>query len=57
MIYTGKDEENNVRLKSMQVWVLKKNQAYIVTYTAQEGEYQDGLKPVEEVMIKSFKVR
>ncbi|MEQ8540132.1 MAG: protein kinase [Coleofasciculus sp. D1-CHI-01] len=57
VIYTGKDEENNVRLKSMQVWVLKKNQAYIVTYTAAEDEYQDGLKPVEEVMMKSFKVR
>ena len=52
VIYTY--EDRNLKLKSMSVWTLINNQAYILTYTAEASKYAKFLTPVEEVMIKSF---
>ena len=54
VIYTY--EDRNLKLKSMSVWALINNQAYILTYTAEASKYAKFLTPVEEVMIKSFEV-
>ena len=57
VIYTTNDDEN-LKLNSMSVWtVIDNKQAYVLTYIAEESKYAEFLKPVEEVMIKSFDVR
>ena len=56
VIYTGKDEQKNLNLKSMQIWMLKNDKAYVITYTAEESKYANFLKPVEGVMIESFEI-
>ena len=57
VMYTTHDDKN-LKLKSMSVWtVINNKQAYVLTYTAEESKYAEFLKPVEEVMIKSFDVR
>ncbi len=56
VIYSGKDKQNNFKLKSMQVWMLKNNRAYIITYMAEEKRYAEFLQPVQEIMINSFEV-
>ena len=55
IIYTWKDEENNLDLKNLQIWTLKGNKAYILTYTAREDNYNKFL-PVVKKMIKSFEI-
>ena len=54
LIYTGKDGENN--LKSMQLFTLKGDKAYIVTYTAAIDNYNDFIQTAE-TMIKSFEIQ
>ncbi|WP_449420443.1 protein kinase domain-containing protein [Phormidium nigroviride] len=48
VIFTTKEEENNV--KKMQVWTVKNNRAYTITYTANKDEYSDYLKSAENVI-------
>lgn len=55
IIYKWKDEENNLDLKNLQIWTLKGNKAYILTYTAEEEDY-DKFVPVVEKMIKTFEI-
>lgn len=54
LIYTGKDGENN--LKSMQLFTLRGDKAYIVTYTAAIDNYNDFIQTAE-TMIKSFEIQ
>lgn len=54
LIYTGKDEENN--LKSMQLFTLKGDKAYVITYTAAIDNYNDFIQTAE-TMIKSFEIQ
>ncbi len=54
LVYTGKDGENN--LKSMQLFTLKGDKAYIVTYTAAIDNYNDFIQTAE-TMIKSFEIQ
>ncbi len=54
VVYTGKDEQYIV--KRMAVWTLKNNRAYIITYTAEESEYDKFLKIAQE-MINSLEIR
>jgi eukaryotic-like serine/threonine-protein kinase len=54
LIYTGQDGENN--LKSMQLFTLKGDKAYIVTYTAAIDNYNDFIQTAE-TMIKSFEIQ
>ena len=53
VVYTGKDEQYIV--KRMAVWTLKNNRAYIITYTAEESEYDKFLKTAQ-VMIHSLEI-
>lgn len=55
IIYTGKDRENNLNLKNLQIWTLKANKAYIITYSAEQEDY-DKFIPVVEEMIKTFEI-
>ncbi|MBU7581318.1 MAG: serine/threonine protein kinase [Nostoc sp. TH1S01] len=51
LVFTGKSD--NDRLKSLQVWTLQNDNAYIITYTATVDEYNQ-LLPIAEKMIQSF---
>ncbi|OCQ96796.1 serine/threonine protein kinase [Nostoc sp. MBR 210] len=51
LVFTGKID--NGRLKSLQVWTLQNDNAYIITYTATVDEYNNFL-PIAEKMIQSF---
>ena len=55
IIYTGKYQENNLNLKNLQIWTLKANKAYIITYSAEQEDY-DKYIPVVEEMIKTFEI-
>lgn len=52
VVYTGKDENNN-SFKMMEVWNLKDKKAYIITYEAASGKYDEFVKIVDE-MVDSF---
>ncbi|MBD2680591.1 MULTISPECIES: serine/threonine-protein kinase [Nostoc] len=53
LIFIGKDGKKN--LKNLQVWTLKGNQAYIITYSAAIDDY-DRFLPTAEKMIESFEI-
>ncbi|PLZ93669.1 serine/threonine protein kinase, partial [Fischerella thermalis CCMEE 5194] len=53
IIYTGKDEDT--KLKNLQIWILRGDKAYIITYTAAIDDYDEFIKTVNE-MIKSFEI-
>ncbi len=53
VVYHG--EENGYSVERMQAWLVKNNQAYIFTYTAQPENY-DSYLPTVEKMIESFAV-
>lgn len=53
VIYQG--EENGNRVQRMQIWSIKGDRAYVITYTAQPHSYEEYLPTVEK-MIKSFEV-
>ena len=53
IIYTGKDEDT--KLKNLQIWTLKGDKAYIITYTAAIDDYDEFIKTVNE-MINSFEI-
>lgn len=54
VIYTGKQEQFNV--KRMAVWTVKDNKAYIVTYTAEESQYDTFLETAQ-AMMNSLEIR
>ncbi|WP_341530596.1 protein kinase [Nostoc sp. UHCC 0302] len=51
LVFTGKDGENN--LKTLQVWTLKNDKAYVITYTAAIDDYDKFVQTAEK-MIQSF---
>ena len=51
LIYSGKGEFNN--LKWMQIYIIKDDKAYVLTYTAEEDAY-DFFEDIIEEMISSF---
>jgi eukaryotic-like serine/threonine-protein kinase len=53
LIYTGNDGGND--LKSMQIFTLKGEKAYVITYTAARDSYNDFIQTAE-TMIKSFEM-
>ncbi len=54
LIYTGKDGGNS--LKNLQVFTLKGEKAYVITYTAEINNYDDFIQATE-TMIKSFEIQ
>ncbi|MFN6562553.1 MAG: protein kinase domain-containing protein [Nostoc sp. ChiSLP01] len=53
LIFMGKDGNKN--LKNLQIWTLKGNQAYIITYSAALDDYDRFLSTAEK-MIESFEI-
>ncbi len=51
IVYSG--EENGRPVQRMQTWLVKDNQAYVITYTAKPDSY-DKYLPTVEKMIESF---
>jgi hypothetical protein len=43
-------------LKTMQVWTIKDDKAYIITYVAQEEDYEKELQ-IAQKMIDSFEIK
>jgi eukaryotic-like serine/threonine-protein kinase len=54
LIYIGKDRKKS--LKNLQVWTLKGNQAYVITYSATTEDY-DRFLPTADKMIESFEIK
>ncbi|MEK0181952.1 MAG: serine/threonine protein kinase [Oscillatoriales cyanobacterium] len=54
VVYTTKD--GNRELKKLNVWTMKHDKAYLITYEAEAGKY-DQFLPVVEKMIKSLEVQ
>jgi hypothetical protein len=53
VLYEAYDE--TLDLKWLQVWTVKDNRAYIITYTAKQDQFRDHLSDVED-MIRSFEI-
>ncbi len=51
LVFTGKDGENS--LKNLQVFTLKGDKAYVITYTAEIDKYDTFIQTAEK-MVKSF---
>jgi hypothetical protein len=49
-------KENNIEMKYRQTWFIEGDRVYIMTYEAKADKYDDYLRSVEEVMVKSFTV-
>lgn len=54
VVYTTK--EGNQEFKKLNVWTMKNDKAYLITYEAEAGKYEQFL-PVVEKMIKSLEVQ
>ncbi|BAZ69160.1 MAG: protein kinase [Pelatocladus maniniholoensis HA4357-MV3] len=53
IIYTGKN--GDIELKNLQIWTLKGDKAYIITYTAAIDDYDEFINTANE-MIHSFEI-
>ncbi len=53
LVFTGRSGENS--LKNLQVWTLKGDQAYIITYTATVDDYDKFVQTAQQ-MIQSFEI-
>ncbi len=54
VVFTGKDGENS--LKNLQVFTLKADKAYVITYTAEIANYDEFIQTAYS-MIKSFEIQ
>ncbi|BAZ10411.1 serine/threonine protein kinase [Calothrix sp. NIES-4071] len=54
LIYNIEDRDNN--LKNLKVFTLQSGNAYVITYTAKNGDY-DKFLPAAEAMINSFEIK
>ncbi|MFK0733944.1 MAG: protein kinase [Gloeotrichia echinulata GP01] len=60
VVYSGKEgkegKEGEYTVKRRAVWLLKNNRAYIITYTAEESQYDEFFNVAQE-MINSLEIR
>lgn len=54
VVYSGKEE--GYTLKHLQIWTIKDNKVYIITYTAEINKYSEYLRTVQK-MINSFEIK
>ena len=54
VVYSGKEKQMDV--KRMAIWLLKNDRAYMITYTAEESQYDEFLTTAQE-MINSVEIR
>jgi serine/threonine-protein kinase len=45
----------NLGIKTMQIWTIKDDKVYTITYTAEEEDFQNDLQ-VAKMMIESFEI-
>ncbi len=53
VVFVGK--EGNIEVQRLQIWTVKNNKAYVITYTAEKGKYSKFLQTSRE-MIDSFEI-
>jgi eukaryotic-like serine/threonine-protein kinase len=51
-VFTATDDKKNER-KAMQIWTLRGDKAYLITYKAEPGKYSRYL-PIIQKMVDSF---
>ena len=56
VIYTWIDPQNNLEQKYLQIWTLKGDRAYKMTYYAGIDDYADFAETVEQEMFKSIQI-
>ena len=56
IIYTGVNPDNNLQFKYMQIWTLRGDRVYTVTYQADLEQYDNFVKTVEGEMFNSLKI-
>lgn len=56
IIYTAANPDNNIEQKYLQIWTLKADRIYTVTYKAKLDRYNDFVEIVEDEMLKSLKI-
>jgi serine/threonine-protein kinase len=54
VLYMKQDDKNNFRFKVMEIWIMEDKKVYVLTYSAQEKDYDTFIKTVEETMINSL---
>lgn len=55
-IYTTVNPDNNLELKHLQIWTLRGDRVYSVTYQAQADQYDNFVGTVENEMLQSLKI-
>jgi serine/threonine protein kinase len=53
VVFAGK--EGNIQVQRLEIWTVKNNKAYVITYTAERGKYSKFL-PAARKMIDSFEI-
>lgn len=53
VLYMRQDDKNNFGFKVMEIWIMGDQKVYVLTYIAEEKDYDTFLKPVEETIINS----
>ena len=56
IIYTGVNPDNNLPLKYLQIWTLRGDRVYIITYQADLEQYDSFEETVENEMLKTIKI-
>ncbi len=54
IVYSGKYQQSNL-VTNMEVWALKNNKVYSITYSAESEKYSESLETAQQ-MIKSFEI-
>lgn len=54
--YTTVDPDNSLQLKHLQIWTLRGDRAYNITYQAQVDQYDNFVETVEAQMLQSLKI-
>ncbi|MDH6104333.1 serine/threonine protein kinase [Anabaenopsis tanganyikae CS-531] len=56
VLYMRQNDKNNFGFKVMEIWIMGDQKVYVLTYSAEEKDYDKFLKPVEETMINSVQL-
>ena len=56
IVYTAANPDNNIEQKYLQIWTLKGDRIYTVTYKAKSDQYNNFVDIVEDEMLKSLKI-
>lgn len=54
VIYTAANPNNSIEQKYLQIWTIKGDRVYTITYKAKSDQYNDFIEIIEDEMLKSF---